>query len=76
MPKFDKPFESCGFEEDIRREDLLDNNKNSKRGPNVQDVFFGQSSSFRRIQRPDGVSLYPLNLLNGLIFNFYNLVEC
>lgn len=54
MPKFDKPFESFGFEEDFRREDLLDNNQNSKRGPNVQGVFFGQSSSFRRIQRPDG----------------------
>ena len=68
MPKFDKPFESFGFEEDFRREDLLDNNQNSKRGPNVQGVFFGQSSSFRRIQRPDGVSLLSLEFTKR--FNF------
>lgn len=41
----------------VLREDLLKKNTDRRKvGPFQQNMFFGQSSSVRRVQRPDGVS--------------------
>lgn len=72
LPKYNKPVwnDNTNFEEDldekvkrdgfdtVLREDLLKTNNNREEvAPFQQNKFFGQSSSVRRVQRPDGVSL-------------------
>ena len=93
LPKYNKPVwnDNTNFEEDldekvkrdgfdtVLREDLLKTNNNREEvAPFQQNMFFGQSSSVRRVQRPDGVSLwFILNnfTIKKLLINCFKTIE-